>query len=101
LDKIIFDPYWYPTQATRKACQQKGVFLPKVIPPHHPLNAMGKVKFVINWQNTSLPILIHGTNEPASIGQKVTRGCIRMTNEDAVELAHILSSSQVEFIILP
>ncbi len=29
---------------------------------------------------------IHGTNEPWSIGQNVSSGCIRMTNEDVVDL---------------
>jgi lipoprotein-anchoring transpeptidase ErfK/SrfK len=29
---------------------------------------------------------IHGTNEPWSIGQAVSSGCIRMTNEDVVDL---------------
>lgn len=30
---------------------------------------------------------IHGTNRPASIGQRVSRGCIRMHNADVLELA--------------
>jgi lipoprotein-anchoring transpeptidase ErfK/SrfK len=29
---------------------------------------------------------IHGTNEPWTIGQNVSSGCIRMTNEDVVDL---------------
>jgi lipoprotein-anchoring transpeptidase ErfK/SrfK len=29
---------------------------------------------------------IHGTNQPSSIGQKVSSGCIRMLNEDVVDL---------------
>jgi lipoprotein-anchoring transpeptidase ErfK/SrfK len=29
---------------------------------------------------------IHGTNEPSSIGQRVSSGCIRMLNEDVVDL---------------
>ncbi len=29
---------------------------------------------------------IHGTNEPWSIGQNVSSGCIRMTNEDVIDL---------------
>ncbi|MGJ9382470.1 L,D-transpeptidase family protein [Salipaludibacillus sp. CF4.18] len=30
---------------------------------------------------------IHGTNDPSSIGKAVSRGCIRMYNEDVEELA--------------
>jgi lipoprotein-anchoring transpeptidase ErfK/SrfK len=29
---------------------------------------------------------IHGSNEPETIGQAVSSGCIRMTNEDVMDL---------------
>jgi lipoprotein-anchoring transpeptidase ErfK/SrfK len=29
---------------------------------------------------------IHGTNEPETIGQNVSSGCIRMMNEDVIDL---------------
>jgi lipoprotein-anchoring transpeptidase ErfK/SrfK len=29
---------------------------------------------------------IHGSNEPDSIGQAVSSGCIRLTNEDVIDL---------------
>jgi lipoprotein-anchoring transpeptidase ErfK/SrfK len=29
---------------------------------------------------------IHGSNEPDTIGQAVSSGCIRMTNDDVVDL---------------
>jgi lipoprotein-anchoring transpeptidase ErfK/SrfK len=29
---------------------------------------------------------IHGSNEPQTIGQAVSSGCIRMTNDDVVDL---------------
>jgi lipoprotein-anchoring transpeptidase ErfK/SrfK len=29
---------------------------------------------------------IHGTNEPWMIGEEVSSGCIRMTNEDVIDL---------------
>ena len=29
---------------------------------------------------------IHGTNEPASIGQNVSSGCIRLLNQDIIDL---------------
>ena len=31
-------------------------------------------------------IRIHGTNEPWTIGQNVSSGCIRLTNEDVIDL---------------
>ncbi|UOY88811.1 L,D-transpeptidase [Bacillus glycinifermentans] len=33
---------------------------------------------------------IHGTNNPASIGKAVSKGCIRMHNRDVLELASIV-----------
>jgi lipoprotein-anchoring transpeptidase ErfK/SrfK len=29
---------------------------------------------------------IHGSNEPDTIGQAVSSGCIRLTNEDVIDL---------------
>ena len=31
---------------------------------------------------------IHGTNDPDSIGEAASHGCLRMTPEDATSLAH-------------
>lgn len=33
---------------------------------------------------------IHGTNDPSSVGRKVSAGCIRMRNEDIARLAQVL-----------
>ncbi|WP_077620493.1 L,D-transpeptidase family protein [Bacillus sinesaloumensis] len=33
---------------------------------------------------------IHGTNDPSSIGKSVSRGCIRMYNQDVEELARLI-----------
>ena len=33
---------------------------------------------------------IHGTNDPSSIGKAVSKGCIRMYNEDVLQLASIV-----------
>ena len=29
---------------------------------------------------------IHGTNAPSTIGERVSSGCIRLTNEDVIDL---------------
>ena len=43
---------------------------------------------------------IHGTNKPSSIGQHVSSGCIRMLNEDVIDL---YSRTQVgtKVVVLP
>jgi lipoprotein-anchoring transpeptidase ErfK/SrfK len=36
---------------------------------------------------------IHGTNDPGSIGEAASHGCIRMTPDDATDLAHMIESA--------
>lgn len=91
VSKIIYNPVWYPTEATRRDYfARKGVELPRIVRADDPRNALGKVNFIIKFQGFTGLIRIHGTNEPESIGKKITRGCIRLYNEDAVELAEII-----------
>ena len=33
---------------------------------------------------------IHGTNNPSSIGNAVSNGCVRMHNKDVIELANLV-----------
>lgn len=43
------------------------------------------------WMGLSKPHYgIHGTNNPSSIGKNVSHGCIRMYNNDVLELANIV-----------
>ena len=44
--------------------------------------------FGVLWMGLSkLHYGIHGTNRPASIGKNVSHGCIRMYNDDVLELS--------------
>jgi lipoprotein-anchoring transpeptidase ErfK/SrfK len=55
--------------------------------PPGPNNPVGVV-----WIDLSKPHYgIHGTPEPSAIGGSTSHGCIRLTNWDALELAHLLS----------
>lgn len=43
------------------------------------------------WMGLSSPgIGIHGTNNPFSIGNSVSHGCIRMQNKDVIELFQLI-----------
>ncbi|OCT17260.1 hypothetical protein A8709_27405 [Paenibacillus pectinilyticus] len=43
------------------------------------------------WMGLSKPHYgIHGTNVPSSIGREVSHGCIRMYNEDVLQLAALV-----------
>ncbi len=41
---------------------------------------------------------IHGTNNPSSIGKAVSQGCIRMYNEDVLELANLVPNGTRVYI---
>lgn len=44
--------------------------------------------FGVLWMGLSKPHYgIHGTNDPSSIGHEVSQGCIRMYNEDVLQLS--------------
>jgi lipoprotein-anchoring transpeptidase ErfK/SrfK len=43
---------------------------------------------------------IHGTNQPSSIGQKVSSGCIRLVNEDAIDLYNRVNIG-TKVVVLP
>ena len=42
---------------------------------------------------------IHGTNDESSIGKQLTAGCVRMHNDDVVELYDIVPKGTVVEII--
>ncbi|WP_199616234.1 L,D-transpeptidase [Paenibacillus alkalitolerans] len=43
------------------------------------------------WLGLSKPHYgIHGTNDPSSIGKRVSKGCVRMYNREVEELARIV-----------
>lgn len=57
--------------------------------------------FGVMWLSLSkLHYGIHGTNNPASIGKAVSKGCIRMYNEDVLELASLVPNGTEVFIHL-
>ncbi|MFC5450382.1 L,D-transpeptidase [Paenibacillus aestuarii] len=44
--------------------------------------------FGVLWMGLNKPHYgIHGTNDPSSIGKSVSHGCIRMYNEDVLQLS--------------
>ncbi len=71
------NPTWHPTANQRRAKPS----LPLAVPPG-PQNPLGKHALDLGWT----AIAIHGTNEPASIGQRVSSGCFRMLPADVEAL---------------
>ncbi|MBX6426204.1 MAG: L,D-transpeptidase [Variibacter sp.] len=56
--------------------------LPDIIPGGSPHNPMGEAALTLRGGNYA----IHGTNAPNSIGRFVSYGCIRMHNDDVLDL---------------
>ncbi len=74
-------PAWVPTQEIRS---QFGNIPDYVSPgPHNPMGA--RALYLYNGNKDTL-YRIHGTNQPEYIGQAISSGCIRLTNEDAIDL---------------
>lgn len=78
------DPTW-----TNPAPNGWGADLPEVVGPG-PDNPMGPR--AVNWNRNGSDTLIrfHGTNEPSSIGTAASRGCVRMFNDDVIELYELV-----------
>jgi lipoprotein-anchoring transpeptidase ErfK/SrfK len=68
--------------------------------PGGPQNPIG-ARALYLWQgNKDTLYRIHGTNEPWTIGQNVSAGCIRLTNDDVTDLYdHVPIGTKV--VVLP
>jgi lipoprotein-anchoring transpeptidase ErfK/SrfK len=44
---------------------------------------------------------IHGTNDPSTIGKFVSSGCIRLTNEDVIDLYNRVKPGAVVVVLAP
>lgn len=72
------NPPWTPTPDMVR----QNPRLPRWVPGGHPMNPLG---IRAMYLGTSA-YRIHGTDAPWTIGQAVSHGCIRMTNEDVLDL---------------
>jgi lipoprotein-anchoring transpeptidase ErfK/SrfK len=74
-------PDWRPPSEMIAREREKGRILPAHMPggPENPLGARALYLGSTMYR-------IHGTNQPWSIGGAVSSGCIRMRNEDVVDL---------------
>lgn len=74
-------PSWTPTADIKK---RLGNIPDHVGPgPHNPLGSRGL--YLYSGGKDTL-YRIHGTNQPEYIGSAISSGCIRMTNEDVIDL---------------
>lgn len=74
-------PDWRPPAEMRSREASKGRFLPALVAggPNNPLGA--RALYIGNTLYR-----VHGTNQPWTVGQANSSGCIRMTNDDVIDL---------------
>jgi lipoprotein-anchoring transpeptidase ErfK/SrfK len=84
-------PDWRPPQEMIA----RQPYLPRFVAggTHNPLGA--RALYLGNTQYR-----IHGTNQPRTIGQRVSSGCIRMTNDDVTDLYNRVNAG-TKVVVLP
>jgi lipoprotein-anchoring transpeptidase ErfK/SrfK len=79
IDGKYIQPAWTAPASIRKDYTR----LPPVIPGGSPSNPMGAAALTLSGGGQ---YAIHGTNNPGSVGGFVSHGCIRMYNQDIMDL---------------
>jgi lipoprotein-anchoring transpeptidase ErfK/SrfK len=88
-------PAWHPTPGE---IERMGV--PKFVPPG-PDNPMGSRALYLYANGKDTLFRIHGTNQPEYIGASISSGCIRMTNEDVIDLYSRVKMGTVVVVLEP
>jgi lipoprotein-anchoring transpeptidase ErfK/SrfK len=88
-------PAWHPTSGE---IERLGV--PKFVAPG-PDNPMGSRALYLYSGGKDTLFRIHGTNQPEYIGASISSGCIRMTNEDAIDLYNRVKLGTVVVVLEP
>jgi lipoprotein-anchoring transpeptidase ErfK/SrfK len=79
IDGKYIKPAWQAPESIKKDYSR----LPPVVPGGSPANPMGAAALTLSGGGQ---YAIHGTNNPSSVGGFVSHGCIRMHNEDIMDL---------------
>jgi lipoprotein-anchoring transpeptidase ErfK/SrfK len=89
---------WPPWIPTASEIQRLGV--PTYVGPG-PQNPMGaRALYLFNGNKDTL-YRIHGTNQPEYIGMAISSGCIRMTNEDVIDLYKRVKTGTIVVVLAP
>jgi lipoprotein-anchoring transpeptidase ErfK/SrfK len=89
-------PSWVPTADIKKRLENIPNFVEGG--PHNPLGARG----IYLYQGSKDTLFrVHGTNQPEYIGQAISSGCIRMTNEDVIDLYGRVKMGAIVVVLAP
>jgi lipoprotein-anchoring transpeptidase ErfK/SrfK len=89
-------PTWTPTAQIKKRLGN----VPDHVEggAHNPMGARG----IYLYQGSRDTLFrIHGTNQPELIGQGISSGCIRMTNEDVIDLYNRVKMGAIVVVLQP
>jgi lipoprotein-anchoring transpeptidase ErfK/SrfK len=89
-------PAWVPTADIKRRIPN----LPSRVEggAHNPLGARG---IYLYQGNRDTLFRIHGTNQPEYIGQAISSGCIRMTNENVIDLYNRVKMGALVVVLAP
>src|SRR4029450_11730177 len=79
---------------------KKRMAVPHFVGPG-PQNPMGARAMYLYEGNKDTLYRIHGTNQPEYIGEAISSGCIRMTNEDVIDLYKRVKQGTVVVVLAP
>ncbi len=88
-------PSWTPTEAIKKRLDVPSFVGPG---PHNPMGA--RALYLYDGNRDTL-YRIHGTNQPEFIGTAISSGCIRMTNEDVIDLYNRVKLGTYVVVLAP
>ena len=89
-------PSWTPTEGEKVRLGN----LPNYVPPGA-ANPMGSRALYLFDGNRDTQYRIHGTNQPEYIGQAISSGCIRLTNEDVIDLYNRVKVGTTVVVLAP
>src|SRR5580704_3978300 len=89
---------WPPWHPTKGEIERLGV--PTFVAPG-PDNPMGSRALYLYSGGKDTLFRIHGTNQPEYIGASISSGCIRLTNEDAIDLYNRVKVGTIVVVLEP
>jgi lipoprotein-anchoring transpeptidase ErfK/SrfK len=89
-------PPWVPTPGEHARLDPLPAFVTGG--PHNPMGARG---IYLYSGNKDTLYRIHGTNQPEYIGSAISSGCIRLTNEDAIDLYNRVKVGTIVVVLAP
>jgi lipoprotein-anchoring transpeptidase ErfK/SrfK len=89
-------PSWTPTAGEHARLGPLPTFVTGG--PQNPIGARGLYMYS---DGKDTQYRIHGTNQPEYIGQAISSGCIRMTNEDAIALYNRVKVGTIVVVLAP